>query len=275
MRNRSTNSSSVHVFRVLDLVVKSDEPLGVIEVARRCGLPNSTANRALTTLEQTGYIQRAQGSSKYHAGLQVHQLRHALFERFRIRQLCRPLLLHAVESFGRPAALFVRIGWYAAMITYVQGRSEDYHVRAIGELGVLGDSVPGRAILASQDDGSIREYFAFIQAHYPEYMIENARDDLWKDVGRIREREFSYSELDLHPRSVSLALPIRDQHSGIAALEIEGPIIPDPSLDKDTRILECREKIRSLEADIALSPELVSSPFLHLPPSQILLNPTA
>ena len=45
------NSSAVHVFEVLRLVARTDEPLGVSEISRRLGLPASTVYRALITLE--------------------------------------------------------------------------------------------------------------------------------------------------------------------------------------------------------------------------------
>ena len=80
-----TNSSSVHVFRVLELVARSEEPLTVTEVARDCGLPNSTAHRALATLEQVGYVRRAEGAARYASGLQLQQVRHALLRRWATR----------------------------------------------------------------------------------------------------------------------------------------------------------------------------------------------
>src|SRR3954462_1353034 len=106
----SGNSSSQHIFAALREVCVSREPLGVAELSRRLGLSMSTAQRALLTLTQAGYLKRHPYVPKYSMGFTAERLVNALLERFTIRTASMIYLRRLAAGSRRTASLYVRLG---------------------------------------------------------------------------------------------------------------------------------------------------------------------
>ena len=104
------------VFRVLAAISAAPRPLGVSEIRRALGLPLSTAHRLLSSLEQAGYIERYQSSTRYVTGANARQLAHSFFSRFRIREACIPYLQQIAFACGETTSLAVPVGWQSVRI---------------------------------------------------------------------------------------------------------------------------------------------------------------
>jgi hypothetical protein len=141
------NASSLGVFSALSTLAKSNEALGVLELARRLEIPASTAHRALATLESSDFVAREEGSSKYHLGNEARRLTNSFFNMFPIRGVSMLYLRRLALLTGHTAALWVRIGPNMVKIAAIEGSQEVVNQRPIGQSLNLRACPAGLALL--------------------------------------------------------------------------------------------------------------------------------
>jgi hypothetical protein len=147
------NASSLGVFSALSTLARSNEAIGVLELARRLEIPASTAHRALATLESSDFVAREEGSSKYHLGNEARRLTNSFFNMFPIRGVSMLYLRRLALLTGHTAALWVRIGPNMVKIAAIEGSQEVINQRPIGQSLGLRTCPAGLALLgvAGQD----------------------------------------------------------------------------------------------------------------------------
>lgn len=252
MARTAVNSSATHVFEVLRLVARTDEPLGVSEIGRRLGLPASTVYRALITLEESDYLARYQNMPRYELGQMPQLLNRALVHRFRLHAASRPYLRALSERTGETTSLTVRLGWYGLRLAGVYGSHDIYHRERLGQVAPLHEEVAGIGILA------------FLGA---------ADRDAYREFWRARGREADWDEVTAAGRdgvaraATGAALPVRNPSGEVlAALAISASSL---SAASDTLWREARD---ALEAEIAADPAAFDSPFANIPPDEIVID---
>ncbi len=164
MAGRAVNSSALHVFEVLRLIARTDEPLGVSEISRRLRLPASTVYRALTTLEETGYLARYRNMPRFELGQMPQLLNRSLVHRFRVHAASRPLLRTLADATGETATLTVPLGWYAVRLAGTYGSHDIYHRDRLGEVALLHETIAGIAILSCFSNPELGPYLKFASA---------------------------------------------------------------------------------------------------------------
>ncbi|MBJ7439506.1 MAG: helix-turn-helix domain-containing protein [Sphingopyxis sp.] len=260
MARTAVNSSAIHVFEVLRLVARTDEPLGVSEISRRVGLPASTVYRALITLEETGYLARHQNMPRYELGQMPQLLNRALVHRFRLHAASRPYLYRLAEMTEETASLMVRLGWYGLRLAGVYGSHDIYHRERLGEVAPLHAGVAGMGMLAFLDDASIAAYRAFaarIGVEVDAPVLETATRD-------ARSAGIAYSS-----DGSGVALPVRQPDGTVlASIAISASDIGS-AVEHEAIWFEVRD---ALEAEIALDPAAFDSPFAHISPDEIMID---
>jgi len=252
MARTAVNSSALHVFEVLRLVARTDEPLGVSEISRRLGLPASTVYRALITLEESDYLARYQNMPRYELGQMPQLLNRALVHRFRLHAVSRPYLRTLSERTGETTSLTVRLGWYGLRLAGVYGSHDIYHRERLGQVAPLHAEVAGIGILAFLGDAEREAYRRF-----------------WK----ARDNEPDWSAVDMARRDgvarapTGAALPVCNPAGDVlAALAISAANLSPAS---DTLWRDVRN---ALESEIAATPAAFDSPFANIPPDEIVID---
>jgi DNA-binding IclR family transcriptional regulator len=259
----AVNSSATHVFEVLRFVAETSEPRGVTDIGRRLSLPVSTVFRALSTLEEAGYIQRYQNAPRFEIGTMPYLLNRALLSRFALHDESRATLYDLTHASEETVSLWVRLGWFAVLIGGAFGRRDTYHNTRLGDTVLLHENPAGRTILAGLTDQERDRYAAFVTQHYKGRLT--APPPQWHHPeGATDIRQERSDMLDFRSNS----LVVHDA-AGIAvgALASEGPPTEDGPLDK--RLSRTRDKI---EAMIAANPEAHRSPFAHIDADEIKLD---
>ena len=96
--------------RMLCEFSRENRTLSAPELARRFDLPRSTVFRLLTTLENMGFVERAEGGRDYRLGLAVLRLGFEYLASLELTQLGTPLLQRLCEELRTPCNLVVRDG---------------------------------------------------------------------------------------------------------------------------------------------------------------------
>lgn len=146
---RVTNSSARFLFDILELLGSVGEPMTLTAIRQALDLPAATAHRGLATLEQTGFAERYQASTRYRLGPNARLLRQAFFARFDTRDRVLPFLRRLSYGTGETTSFSIRIGWFTVRIAVIVGTNAMLYASPIGEVRRLDDSLAGRAILAA------------------------------------------------------------------------------------------------------------------------------
>lgn len=229
---RSHGSALAKSMAVLELVVESRRPMGLVELTERLGLPKPTVHRIARQLENEGLLQREPERDRYGVGprlgtLAVNAIRaavetgavHAILETLvaRIGETCN------IGILDRTQVVYVdRVECDWPLRLQLQPNSRlPAHCTANGKL-----------LLASLEERSRRRLIAGLnlERFTPNTITDPAR--LEKACREIREQDFAANDQEFHLGLIGLAVPIRDAlghviaglalHSPLQRLDLEG-----------------------------------------------------
>jgi IclR family acetate operon transcriptional repressor len=210
--------------QLLTLVLDSDEPLGVGDLALAAELPKSTASRLVSSLERHGLVRRNGARGKVQAGPAILRFAHRGVVERNLVELAQAPLDVLGERSGETVNLAVpgtRGVEHLAQVDSVHflgtgqwvGRTVDYHTTAVGKVLVA----YGAAELPA---GRLRRAA-------PGTIVD--RDALEADFARIREDAFATAVDELEPGLTALAAPVHGPTGDVvAALAISGPTLRLP-----------------------------------------------
>jgi DNA-binding Lrp family transcriptional regulator len=198
-----TNSSARFLFDILELLSSAGEPMTLTAIRQALDLPAATAHRGLATLEQTGFAERYQASTRYHLGPNARLLRQVFFSRFEARDRVLPFLRRLSHETGQTISFSIRISWFTVRIAVVVGTDATLYASPIGEVRRLDDSLAGRAILSALSP------------------VELARFEIYSREGGQPPTEAAPDQ-----NMVTRVLMDRD-HLPAAVVAIEGPVMAE------------------------------------------------
>jgi DNA-binding IclR family transcriptional regulator len=264
------SSSAQRALRVLEIVSRSEKPLGVSEIARRSGISPGTAFRTLDALERCGYVARFQASTFYVPGETTTRLRQSLFAQFHLRDFCLPYMRRLAYATSETTTLTVPVGWYGVRISLVEGNNPVRSAPTIGTAWPMSEDFTGRAILAFQQ----QERYALFRAWAKRLGLGIAASELDAKLTEIRDTGYSIEPTEYAPGKAAIALPIRWQGEAIAAIAIEGPIVSLEDAARTDEVASWLETVRMIEQRVAERPSLFRNPFDHIDPDTIVLPVT-
>jgi DNA-binding IclR family transcriptional regulator len=238
------NASSLRVFQVLSALARSDQPLGVLELARQLGIPASTAHRALATLQARDFVAQEPRAARYYVGSATRLVTAAFFSKFPIRNESMTCLRSLALLTGNTAALWVKIDSNMIRIAQIEAESEIVHRRAIGQCIPLDQCAAGLAIIAANTDD-----------RRPRVGPQ------MKEFGRsLRATGFlslESSDFIAHAAPIQIA-----QRRTFASITIEGGHHSRSSFGSHRK--EARKLIQAFAQDLVHTPGAINDPFAHL-----------
>src|SRR3954451_479391 len=207
--------------QLLTLVLDSDEPLGVGDLALAAELPKSTASRLVSSLERHGLVRRNGARGKVQAGPAILRFAHRGVVERNLVELAQAALEVLAEASGETVNLAVpgaRGVEHLAQVESVHflgtgqwvGRTVDYHTTAVGKVLVA----YGAAELPA---GRLRRTA-------PATVVDRAQ--LEAQLDQVREEGFAAAIDELEPGLTAIAAPVHGPAGDvIAALTISGPTL--------------------------------------------------
>lgn len=92
--------SIVRAFAVLETVALAKRELSVAEISRKLGLPNSSTDLIVKTLERGGYLQRSAHNGRYFFGLKLVNLGGVALDSLDLRQEAKSFLQALMHESG-------------------------------------------------------------------------------------------------------------------------------------------------------------------------------
>jgi IclR family transcriptional regulator, acetate operon repressor len=197
--------------QLLTLVLESERPRGLTELADDAALPKSTASRLLGALEREGLIQQRGRRGRFEPGPVLRRFVH----RGQLVELAQPRLEALSEASGETINLAVPGPLGVEHLAQVEsrhflgtgqwvGRRVPYHCTAVGKVLIaFGGAEPGP-----------------LEPLTPLTIADP--DQLATEVARVRRNGYATAVDELETGLSSVAAPVVD---GMAALSISGPTL--------------------------------------------------
>lgn len=206
-------------FEIIEYI-KTNEGIGVAEIAEQFALPKSTAHGYLDTLYKMEYLTKKNG--EYYLGLRFLNIGGYAANQ-EVYQMIRPKVKELadetnerahfiVEEFGRGIYVHIETG-SGAVETDVR----------LGKIASLHTISAGKAILACLSEERVQ---AIIRKHGLPACTANTitnLDILFEEIKTIRERGYAFNNSERIKGMRAVGVPIRDNENVIGALSVSGP----------------------------------------------------
>ena len=210
---------------VLNAFTDADgDTLGVTQIADELQLSKAVVHRILASLRTRGFVEIDEESRRYSLGPAALGLGLTYLQKIDVRDLARPLLRDLSDATNETATLSIRRGMQRMYIDQV---TPDREVKMIVQLGhpyPLHAGGSSKCFLAHLPPDVVDEYLAGpLESMTPS--TESDPATLRRQLAEIRSRGYSLSLGERQPGAGSLASPIFDHQSEVAAvMSVCGPI---------------------------------------------------
>lgn len=214
--------SVVSAFRVLEAVAEA-QPVGLSELARSVGLPKSTVQRVLLTLQEVGWLRPTDTTpTRWQLTYRVVAVVGRAGGGESLRDIALPVMNDLQLSTTETIHLAAADG---DSLVLVERLDTSHRLRAflpLGERIALHASATGLAYLSACTADYLDDYLAgTLSAQTPDTITDPAR--VRAVVDEVRERGYSVNVGGLSLGISSLGAPIEGASGVIAALSVSGP----------------------------------------------------
>ncbi|UJB31301.1 IclR family transcriptional regulator [Chromobacterium sp. Beijing] len=215
--------------RLLGEFSRGEPTLSAPELARRLALPRSTVFRMLATLEQLGFIERAEGGRDYRLGIAVLRLGFEYLSSLELTELGLPVLGRLRDRIGHACSLVVRDGRSIVYVAKVNPPSWIASNINIGARLPAHATVFGRILLSELPLEKLRELYP--EEHLDIHSSQTPRNtlELFHLLQQDRERSCLVGEGFFETNISTVAAPVRN-HGG-AIIAAIGATLPMPRLE--------------------------------------------
>jgi DNA-binding IclR family transcriptional regulator len=209
--------------RLLECFSIREPRLSLSAIARRVGVPASTAHRILATLRVAGFVEQDGERDHYRLGLKLLELGSVVLATMEVHREAAPV----VEALARESGETVHLGVFDGSQVVSIEKMDSAHGLAMNI--TIGKGAPayctgvGKALLAHQPAAAVDHVCrAGLRRHTVNTITDPRR--LRKELERVRERGYAVDDEEHDPGVRCVAAPVRD-HGGrvIASLSISGP----------------------------------------------------
>ncbi|MGV9665329.1 IclR family transcriptional regulator [Nocardia niigatensis] len=228
--------------------VAATQPAGLSDLARRLGIPKSTVQRCLKTLQQAGWTRPTTDGHWEITGL-AFRLGSAVAGRDNLRELALPELSALQSITGETVHLAVPDGDELVLVERLDSPHELRAFLALGTRLPLHAAATGKAYLATLPDDHIDRYLAT----QPVQVTSDTETDpgrIWTEIRLIRQRGYATTQQGLHTGISAVAVAIRTPAGPArASFSISGPsarLTPEHFPEYGARALATRDAIEKL-----------------------------
>jgi DNA-binding IclR family transcriptional regulator len=259
-----SNSSAHFLFDIMELLGRTDTPLGLTDIRKALDLPVATAHRGLATLEQAGFAERFQSSTRYVLGPMAKRLRQSVIARFTVRDRALPHLRRLSVTTGETTSLSIRIGWYMVRLATVRGQGDMMKAGAVDPVKRLDDGLPGRVVLTLLSHNELTRFRA-----YCDRVGTRAARSWGVDRSSLLKRGYATNPIAAPPDNMAIAMPLYDSLRNPTA--IVGVEISNAAIWRGQKASDASDLETALH-DVAKSLGPVETHYAHLDPDAFSLD---
>jgi len=195
--------------------------LQLAQIARRAGLPLSTAHRLVAELHAWGGLVRA-GDGRYEVGRRLWDIGNLAAVQRDLRDAASPYLQDVHATTGETVHLAVRDGLHALYVERVVGRTSARVLSRTGTRLPLHATAVGKVLLAAAPDEVARAALTAPARVTAWTITEPGR--LARELQQARRRGFARTSQEMTPGAWSVAVPV----AAPVAAPVAGPVPGGP-----------------------------------------------
>lgn len=234
--------------RILECFSLQEPRLPLTDIARKVGLPLSTAHRILTTLRTVGIVEQEGDRDLYRLGLKLLELGSMVLANMEVHREALPCIEELVRETGETVHLGVFDGSQVVSIEKMDSPHGLASNITIGKGAPAYCTGVGKALLAHQPDSAVEYVCRLGLAKHTRQTITDP-ERLRRELAQIRAQGYAVDNMEHQPDVRCVAVPIRD-HSGrvVASLSVSGPATRIPKDRIPTLAVRVREVAAKLSA---------------------------
>jgi DNA-binding IclR family transcriptional regulator len=233
--------------RVLECFSLQEPRLPLTDIARKVGLPLSTAHRILTTLRTVGIVEQEGDRDLYRLGLKLLELGSMVLANLEVHRESLPCIEELVRETGETVHLGVFDGSHVVSIEKMDSPHGLASHVTIGKGAPAYCTGVGKALLAFQPEAVVEQVCRLgLTAYTPQTITDPVK--LRRDLAQVRALGYAVDNAEHQPDVRCVAAPIRN-HSGnvVASLSISGPASRIPR----NRITSLATRVREVTAKLS------------------------
>ena len=245
-----TIHSVVKAISVLRIMISTNEPLTISQIANQAGIDRSVCHKILITLAEEGLISQSKPSNCYKLGIGLIQLCQLAINRIGVSQVVREILHRLMVETGETSYMFIEMGGSRVCIMKVESPQLIRHYIALGTPMPLYAGAGGKILLAAYSEEQLNDYInqQTLAALGPKSIINP--DELRRELETIRINGIATSFLERSLDEASIAVPIRNARGYvIASVSVAGTA----ERFNDLRNADISASLKKAGADISSS----------------------
>ena len=220
---RYTVDAAAKALELLSVFSFRESRLSLADLANRTGIPRATAFRLLSTLEQSGFLDKVHGA--YQLGIKCFVLGNIVAGGLDLRETARPHLAALRETTRETTQIAILDHWQVVYLErMLSPLSVGYMRSRAGAILPAYCTGLGKTLLAFRPAADVQKWAATqkFAALTPRTITSAKR--LLKDLAVIRERGYGLDEEEREKGVSCIAAPICN-HNGdvVAAISVAGP----------------------------------------------------
>lgn len=216
------NNTLLKGLAVLELLSRSDRPLGLTQIGRELGMVKSNVHRLMQALVDTRFVLKDDETGTYAASIKLWELGSAVLAKLDLRRHAQQQMEALMARTGESVHLSVLDG---IEVVYVHKVDSANPVRAYTQIGGRAPAycvATGKALIAFGGAGVQEEAGRQLTAH-TERTITDV-EQFRREMKKVREQGFALNRAEWRDNVWGIAAPVMDARgSVIAAVGISGP----------------------------------------------------
>ncbi len=198
---------------ILEAISEGTSGLTNASLARRLGIPKSSASSILSVLQERGYLCRFSDNGRYKLGFKVLTLGRKLLETSAIRELALPFMRELVGRVDLTCHLAILGHREAVHFEKIVARRyfKQDKTRSVGERVPLHSSSVGKALLAWQTPSALDASLPDFQLRKSSPRSITTRSQLLRKLEEVRRQGYALDDEECRPGWRCVGAPIFDQ----------------------------------------------------------------
>jgi DNA-binding IclR family transcriptional regulator len=225
VKNTSHIQSVAKALRIVDALAEAGKELALGEIAKKLGLPKSTAHGLLSTLCSFGYVEQSVFTGKYKLGLQLLKLGSIVAHNLDLRAVAAPYIQRLVDMTRETVHLTILD---KGEVLCIDKRESPESLRMVSRVGMR---LPahctgvGKVLLAFLPLSEAKKIIAV--KGLPRFTKNTITDPniLEAELAKVRVQGYAIDNEEIMDGLRCVAAPIRDYCGKVyAAISISGPV---------------------------------------------------
>ena len=224
LRSSGQVQSLSRALKLLNALAYQPQGMSLSELAREVGLPNSTAHRLLTTLQNERYVRFDNERSVWMIGVQAFQVGSAFIRSRDLVHIARPIMRRLMHASGETVNLGILDRCEVIYLAQVETRKMMRTITGPGGRAYVHASGIGKALLAFAPEHVREQIFQCWDPRQLTMRTITSEPALREELEKIRKRGYAIDDEETAVGLRCVASVIFDENAeAIAGISVSGP----------------------------------------------------